>query len=571
MICLRISLYLLLASQILGTYIQASGVLSEQGKDPQSVIDRIRNVRRNQEPAQTSSGKCGLQNFTGALDAWDKFTEEQKLEVQTLLTPGAMQKERIIGRFHIYYDTAGYNEPAMLDQNYQAIAGTAEVFIDSVGKSFNDVWNYEIGVLGYDAPPLADDSTYHVTVRDLGPALYGQTIPDPTPIYSGSPPRYRASIEIDNDFKSLPWISSRGIPGLKVTAAHEFHHVIQLGSYGYWGESDIYFYEVTSTWMEDVVYTDVNDYLQYLSNDPDRTSQFSQPEIRFTRLNGSIEYSRSIWGKFIEKRYSRELMRRTWEFIRQYSPVPAMDHALSESGSSFREAFGEYAYWNLNTGPASDTGRFYSEGLNYPSMHISTRITYTPPSRTYDDAIQPLSSTYYEVCVLSSLSDSCTLERQMPVIITNLNTGLQYSDVALHYSYVMSTTEIGGSKHLANGLYTKVEVGDPQNWRADEAVSTLLSEVLVFPNPYRARERVPLWFRLPSKPQSSSATISLFTSSLDRVLSADLPVLDFRPLESAVKWDGRLDNGDIIASGIYIFVIDVDDKEYTGKFAAVRE
>ncbi|MBI3364709.1 MAG: hypothetical protein HY033_07355, partial [Ignavibacteriae bacterium] len=498
----------------------------EHAQDLNGIIQRLRDRKEKVSDVEARGGKCGLQNFTDVLDAWNNFTEKQRSQVQELLSPLVSQKERIIGHFDISYDTTGGDEPALLDQNHQRIPGTSEQFIDSVGRFFNDVWNFEIGVLGYAAPPLAADSTFHVTVRDLGTGLYGQTIPDPAPISSGNPARYMTHIEIDNDFQFV-YGPSRGMPALKVTAAHEFHHAIQLGSYGYWGDENIYFYEITSTWMEDVVYNDVNDYLQYLSNDPYRSSQFSRPEIRFTKLDGNIEYSRAVWGKFLEKRYSREIMRRIWEFIRQSTILTALDNALSETGSSFRGAFHEFAYWNLNTGPTSDTSRFYSEGHDYPTMNIAAQIEYMPPERSYQDNMQAISSKYYRVCVLTSPSDSCRVEKQMPVIITNFNVGLLYSDAALPFTYKMSSSEIGGSKHLANGLFTKVEVSDPENWDANETVPSVVSEVLAFPNPYRVHDRVPIWFRLPIKPQSTIATLCVFTSSFDRIFSGDLKIIDF--------------------------------------------
>jgi len=74
------------------------------------------------------------------------------------------------------------------------------------------------------------------------------------------PERWTSDIDIDNDFIGSKY-NAKGIQALRVTAAHEFHHAIQYG-YGWWGER--YPYELTSTWMEDVVYTDVNDYYQYL-------------------------------------------------------------------------------------------------------------------------------------------------------------------------------------------------------------------------------------------------------------------------------------------------------------------
>ena len=47
-----------------------------------------------------------------------------------------------------------------------------------------------------------------------------------------------------------------------MTIAHEFHHAIQFGYYQ--GSDSIWWQESTSTWMEEVAYPEVDDYLQYL-------------------------------------------------------------------------------------------------------------------------------------------------------------------------------------------------------------------------------------------------------------------------------------------------------------------
>jgi hypothetical protein len=129
--------------------------------------------------------------------------------------------------------------------------------------------------------------------------------------------------------------------------------------------------------MEDVVHDDVNDYYQYLSNTIDQTSQFSYPYVRFTKKDYSIEYSRAIWGKFIEQRFSRDVMRLVWNRIPQMNALGALNAALADAGSSFRQAFLEWGLWNMNTGPNADTSAyFYNEGRAYPAMRMNTLMDF---------------------------------------------------------------------------------------------------------------------------------------------------------------------------------------------------
>lgn len=67
---------------------------------------------------------------------------------------------------------------------------------------------------------------------------------------------------LDNDYKGYP---TSGYNGLRVTIAHEFHHVVQLAGY----RSDLSqrnFYEATSVWMERIVEPTILDYINYVKN-----------------------------------------------------------------------------------------------------------------------------------------------------------------------------------------------------------------------------------------------------------------------------------------------------------------
>jgi hypothetical protein len=48
-------------------------------------------------------------------------------------------------------------------------------------------------------------------------------------------------------------------------------------------------------------------------------------------------------------------------------------------------------------------------------------------------------------------------------------------------------------------------------------------------------------------------------------------VVNLRPLEPGIVWDAHDNNGNLIASGIYFYFIEIDQIEYRGKFAVLRE
>lgn len=498
--------------------------------------------------------KCGLGLSLHVIDHWKEFSDLQREELATLLARPVTQKSRIVGNFQIFYDTTGPHTPSLLDPGNTPIPNSAEAYIDSVGNYFNFAWHYEVDTLGYDAPPfLPGESHYDVFVQEFGINVYGQTQPE-NQINAAYPPQYDSYIQIDNDFLGF---YSQGMAGLKVTAAHELHHAIQLGRYAYWS-TDRYFLEITSTWMEDVLHTEVNDYYQYLSNTGYQTSQFSNPGLRFTLDDFSMEYSRAIWGKFIEKRFSREVMHQTWNYIRQSPALTALDQALHDVGSSFRQAFLEWAVWNNNTGLTSDTVKYYAEGRYYPTMLLKPVVQFLPGQRTVNDTIQTMSSAYRPIDVSGA---------QMTAIISNVNVNI--SNLGQRFAYILSDAGDGSFRHLSNGVFTRLDVADPSNWSVQESVPAVVADVVVFPNPYILKGPEFLNFHLPLV-TTSTASLSIFTSNMDRIYSNTVPVVELRPSEPYLTWDGHDTDGNQASTGVYFYFIMVDDKQYTGKFAVIR-
>ncbi|MGB6122770.1 MAG: MXAN_6640 family putative metalloprotease, partial [Bacteroidota bacterium] len=337
--------------------------------------------------------KCGLPLITDALRAWEEKTLTPESPLSILLARPALQTSRVSGNFRIHFDTTGTHAPAMLNSFYLRIEGTHHEYVDSLFSMLQYVSSLLTVSLGYLPPPsdgaLGGGPEYDIYLMELG-NLYGETIPD-----YGIPTGDTVStfIRMDNDYQFVTPSRNRGMPGLRVSAAHEFFHAIQIGRYGYWWAEDVYFYEISSTWIEDVAYTDVNDYLGYVHA---TWSHFHYPETEFASRSNLIMYSRGIWGQYVEKRIGIDAMRRSWEYVRQGRPVVAMDNALREYGSSLPEGFAEWTLWNHFTWERSDPIEYYPEGGAFPTI-AHTPVEFTPPTRQMTGSLRSLSARYYEV------------------------------------------------------------------------------------------------------------------------------------------------------------------------------
>jgi hypothetical protein len=546
--------------------------LSERDAAQEKVDSLISHLRQVTARERTALGgipeKCGFHYQFEVKTYWNLFSPAQQAFIQSVFARPDLQTSILSrsGRFRIHFDTTGANTPALLNASGSRISGTARAYVDSVAAIFDHVWDFETGVLGYPPPPAdkgaGGGNEYDVYVLELSGVYYGQTIFNAEDVIDAQRPNptYTTFIEIDNDFRGY---FSSGINGLKVTAAHEFHHSIQIGNYGFWS-NDVYYYEITSTWMEGVVYDQVKDYYQYLPY------YFNRTTIPFNVSDGQVEYGRSIWGKFIEKRFGKERMRRSWEYMNSVSSLSAIDAALREKGTSFIRELPEFSLWHFYTAQRTDPINYFPDGASYPEAHMIDNGTFVPPSAVINNSSRPLSFQFYRLAVpRTGGSDALT------VVVTNVNvSGAQSGgDPSFPFSFQL-TNEARDESYasLQNGLRYKLLVNDPSNWKS---LTFLNLGVVVgdkmepYPNPFFAGKSGGVAFPLNTS-QKEQATLNIYSTSASLVVSKVLESTSLYGQQVAI-WDGRNSKGEFVPSGIYVYQLVLEGKEFKGKIAVVRQ
>jgi hypothetical protein len=158
-----------------------------------------------------------------------------------------------------------------------------------------------------------------------------------------------------------------------VTVAHEFFHAVQ---FAYDAFEDSWYMEGTASWMEDEVYTDVNDNLQYLAD-----SQLRHPEkpLDFGTQGYLGWYGSWIFWRFLEEYLADQpdpsIVRESWEQADGAQGGPdrystsALQAALKQRQWQFRWAYADFGAWNAN--PAAT----YAEGDAYPTPPFAGKLT----------------------------------------------------------------------------------------------------------------------------------------------------------------------------------------------------
>ena len=471
------------------------------------------------------------------------------------------------GLFRLHYTLGGYDGVPFGDEDSSGVPD----FIERAGEYLDYCYHFEVDTLGYQKPPWdygVDGDEIDVYFRNIG--AYGYTdfdrqIPD-TPYND-----WTSYITMDNDFKGSEFYA-QGLDGLRVTCAHELFHVIQLG-YNYRDE-DLFFFEMSSTWMEDRVYDDVNDYVHYIRY------YLNHVDWPISLSNGFREYGASIFLKFIQEDFGDGVIRRAWEHIRQHHSMFSMNDALEEKGSSLAEAFVTFAIWNYFTGNRSNDFKFYKEANSYPEVQVNRELTFQSDT-TIVDSTYALSAKYFDLSPMQSGYFRLRQNHPRPEI---WQTGTIIKQATGYFVNTMDGASEGNLDYIsgfqnivlvaANG-YIPARLGqslyDYRQMRFEYLVQrqTMQGSLLVFPDPYRPGKNHLLSVRV-RLPKTGHYRCLLFSENGRRI--REIPLRLFPEGEALVQipWDGTDDRGNPVPSGVYLCVIAAEDVRIVAKVAVVR-
>lgn len=428
-------------------------------------------------------------------------------------------------------------------------------YADSIAKYADEAYTLEVVELGYEKPPFSSsDSTWRIDINHIGPGGYGFTTPIGNPIGTSKSglKKFLSTITINNNFDS--GFATKGLDAARITIFHEFHHVIQNGSYGKdaFSTNDLPFREMMAVWMEMKSSPWITDYLQYL---PAYTKNI---DFQFDHIPGSGYYGQCIWMEFLAHKYSDEFIKHVWEY---YSDT------LADFLTSFDKVLVEYQTTFCSEYKRFGTALYYT-GKNYQGE------SYFSGARKFN---------------------SENLRRKI-LLPNNRDTLLQAFDASLHIyacGYGKDTSVIVITRSVDRAFNSDMYVTSrsllvfQDSFQFPETFCDTISlpsivKTKVFPQPYVISESSPnsLLNVLASTNNYAPLAVQLNIYTLDNVLirhieraRASAQILAADPFGGSwyIEWDGRDDIGRLVPSGVYIYSVENDQNRDVGKIVVLRK
>ena len=241
--------------------------------------------------------------------------------------------------------------------------------------------------LGWRSPAsdgdLGGDSRVDVYIQDLfaNEGVYGYVARDPGQPQDPAVPHHGYMV-MDKDYTRYGDGSDEaGRAAMSVTAAHEYNHILQ-NNYDYL--EDPWMFEATSVYMEEELYPEINDYLDYVKS---WAANPKQPLTTFTSANLK-PYGSGVWNFWLAGRFGPGILRTAWE-----QSVPAGDFAPGAYGAAigvaggggFSEEFARFsaaaAEWNT---PSAGFPDHYADVQRDGSLPVGTvTLPFALPHTTF--------------------------------------------------------------------------------------------------------------------------------------------------------------------------------------------
>lgn len=408
-----------------------------------------------------------------------------------------------------------------------------------------------------------NDGVYDIYIKQLPNGSYGWNCLESD---NGS-----SWIEIDDDYIGSNY-STTGFDAMRISVAHEFFHAIQR-SYITNPGSISFFFELSSMWIEDLIYPDVNDYINFSQIGDD---YFTNPTLYLDQYNG---YGLGLYGHYLNNFFDSTIMQDIWnELSNQIEPnvYEAINHVLSFENSSFPKTWIDFNSRNIFNGMNEVDSIYY-----YPDQ-----ILFEPIYLNYfdiNDYFMPFNDNFFtDNFIFSTNSNNKSIDERsfnfnesLPAIVSFDSNQLNgYTFLAIKTDSKNEIIDISNQNYIdtfkdgdmISLLHTSEESFETITSSINKKNISESATVDIFPNPIYSDQITTL--RINSEAQINESTIEIYSISGQYIKKINLDNFIHNSLIYSEK-DFKLFNKKM-ANNIYLLKIKFGNHSVTKKIVYIR-
>ncbi len=279
---------------------------------------------------------------------------------------------------------------------------TTYQYANKIAQAAEAAWNYQIYTLGWQEPP-GDGSCggginkYDIYIKFDRSFGYAQRETQ----VSGSN-AFTSYIVITNKI-SLDSVNFRPLTDdeIKVTVTHEFNHALQFGYNGTKSSLfDSWFYENTATWMEEIHYPNINEWINFFFwRNPNNDTPLNKPFLNIDKTGNDYEYCGALFCHMLSRWFNNDIIKNIWIFSATSNNnfLNDINSVLLNNGQNLKTALKRYAVWRYFTGARDDSNHFPKGHLLPTSKILRTHINGTGSGDASPDYLYSKGGTSYIV------------------------------------------------------------------------------------------------------------------------------------------------------------------------------
>ena len=434
-------------------------------------------------------------------------------------------------------------------------------FANEVATAADSSQRYTVDIMNFRNHIPDSDMLYDIYIKQLPNGSYGWNCPDGNDGASW--------VVIDDDYIGANY-STSGLDAMKISIAHEYFHAIQRAYVPVPGQNS-FFYELSSIWIEDLIYPDINDYIFFSQYGDD---YFSNPERNMNSYNG---YGLGLYGHYLNEIYDNQIMQRIWEeysFISQNdnldneSVFDAIDSVLDNDifnyNSTFVDTWLDFNSRNLFNGIQNSEFHYYSDQFSFnPISTNPVQIdTIQSISRTLNNRSVKINSFYpYDISIINIQNNSTSNNVKGNICILSENNLI--NNIGNSFQ-----TDIISSNDVVNTVY----ISDLNSNESEILLSSTFldlnfsDDIYIYPNP--TDEEGNLTLRFNSGIKSENILLKLYNLNGKLLKNVNLGSINYTTDDYNIKTVNLFNKN--FSSGIYILSFHIENKIVNKKVTLLK-